>query len=131
MEININLFHEKPMFSFRCKKEDKKRIKRLAKEVHMDVDEFILDATQKYRAMLYSIPFGELRKYISPFTRVEIRQFGNNKTPCDVLENIDDGYDDYPVNKISLVTFSKYDNPDFTDRPGICIEIGSMTIDSM
>lgn len=131
MEININLFHEKPMFSFRCKKEDKKRIKKLAKEVHMDVDEFILDATRKYRAMIYGIPFGELRKCISPFTRIETRQFGNNKAPCDILENIDDEYDDYPVIKISTVTFSKYNNPDFADRPGIYIELGSTTIDSM
>lgn len=98
MEININLFHQKPMFSFRCKKEDKKRIKKLAKECRMDVDEFIIDASKKYHAiMTHGIPFGFFRKVIDPYTPVNLYVWGDYDKFYNCIKDVDDEYDSYKV----------------------------------
>lgn len=129
MEININLFHEKPMFSFRCKKEDKKRIKKLAKEVGMATDEFILDATRRYRAMMDGIPFGEFRKYINKRTPIKIYQFGGNNIPKGFIDDIDHEYDVYPILDIRGTAFDEYDGPDLNGLAGIYIELDQLTLE--
>lgn len=48
MEININLFHEKPMFSFRCTKKNKKILKERAKRHQKDLESYLMKASDYY-----------------------------------------------------------------------------------
>lgn len=48
MEININLFHERPMFSFRCSKKNKKLLKTRAKSECRDMEDYIMKVSNYY-----------------------------------------------------------------------------------
>lgn len=73
MEININMFHERPMFSFRCSKSAKKKIKKAAKEMGMDVETFILSAVHQYMSNQQFISLEKLRTILAPSALVFIR----------------------------------------------------------
>lgn len=123
MEININLFHERPMFAFRCSKTARKKIKKAAKDMKMDVEAFILAAVQEYMCQEHYISLRKLRRILRPDTLVFIRSFGN-EDPSNIevvkpLEEIETEYDDWKVKEVSV----KYFEIDPEERDVLFIEL--------